>query len=116
MHYDAPSESENDEDWPRNRQEAAESAVYQNRSSALRKPVPKKKRSAFRSIILLLLIMLLLGSFAVSGLLYLQHPAILSLADKVGLGSYARMFPNASTAQSEQDVSSQALDDSVSSP
>ena len=116
MHYEAPSESGDDEDWPGNKKEATGHSVHQDRSPVFRKPVPRKKRSAFRTIIMLLLIMILLGGFAVSVLLYLQHPAMLSIADRIGLGRYARMFPHASTAQGEQGMNSQTRDEPVVIP
>lgn len=70
------------------------SAPFEEIPPVFRKPVPKR-RSVFRTLILLVLVLLLVGGAAASVLLYLQHPAILSLADKAGVGEYARMFPHA---------------------
>lgn len=116
MNYESPPESEDEEPWPRDREEASERPAYDDLPPVFRKPVPRKKRSALRTIILLLLVFLLLGGGAVSVMLYLQHPAMLSLADKVGLGSYARMFPHASMAHGEEEMSGQTADEPVVMP
>jgi len=73
------------------------SEAYDELPPAFHKPVPKR-RSPAKAVILLLLVLLLMGGIAASVLLYLQHPAILSLADRTGLGDYARMFPHPSAS------------------
>ncbi|WP_193171177.1 hypothetical protein [Nisaea nitritireducens] len=116
MSYESPPESEDEEPWPSDRGEASERPAYDDLPPVFRKPVPRKKRSAFRTIILLLLVLLLVGGGAVSVMLYLQHPAMLSLADKVGLGSYARMFPHASMANEESMMDSQTAEEPTVMP
>lgn len=116
MSYESPPESEEDDSWQSGRDEDSGRPAYDDLPPVFRKPVPRKKRSAFRTIILLLLVLLLLGGGAVSVMLYLQHPAVLSLADKVGLGSYARMFPHASMAHGGPEMGSQTADEPVVMP
>ncbi|WP_420405520.1 hypothetical protein [Nisaea sp.] len=72
--------------------------AYDELPPVFHKPMPKR-RSPVKALVLMLLVLLLIGGIAASVLLYLQHPAILSLADRAGLGEYARMFPHASAAR-----------------
>ncbi len=116
MSYQSPPESEDEEPWPSDQGEASERPAYDDLPPVFRKPVPRKKGSALKTIILLLLVLLLLGGGAVSVMLYLQHPAMLSLADKVGLGSYARMFPHATMAEGEPKMGSQTAEEPVVMP
>ncbi|UUX49584.1 hypothetical protein NUH88_19560 [Nisaea acidiphila] len=111
-HYEPEPEPEPEEAEPETREGlpwasggtggADEPDPYEELPPVFRKPMPKKRRpSPIRTLILLLLVLLLAGGVASAVLLYLQHPAILSLADKAGLGDYARMFPHASMSHDE---------------
>ena len=111
-----PEPAEAEETWPVDRGGASERQAYDDLPPIFRKPAPRKKRSALKTIILLLLVLFLLGGGAVSVMLYLQHPAMLALADKAGLGSYARMFPHASMADDPPGMESRTADEPVVMP
>ena len=115
MSYE-PEEAETEETWPADRNGTSERQAFDDLPPIFRKPAPRKKRSALKTIILLLLVLFLLGGGAVSVMLYLQHPAMLSLADKAGLGSYARMFPHASMADDAPGMESRTADEPVVMP
>ena len=84
--------------WASRGHDSAPSDRYDELPPVFHKPVPKK-RSPVKAFLLLILVLFLIGGIAASVLLYLQHPAILSLADRTGLGDYARMFPHASAPE-----------------
>tara|TARA_E500000318_G_scaffold31581_1_gene31323 strand:- start:4475 stop:5524 length:1050 start_codon:yes stop_codon:yes gene_type:complete len=115
MSYE-PEPAESEATWPADQDADAERQAFDDLPPIFRKPAPRKKRSALKTIILLLLVLFLLGGGAVSVMLYLQHPAVLSLADKAGLGNYARMFPHASMANDEPEMGSPTADEPVVMP
>lgn len=116
MAYEPESETLPEEHSQPAHHDSQETQAFDGLPPVFRKPVPKKKRSALKTIIVLLLVLLLLGGGAVSVMLYLQHPAMLSLADRVGLGAYARMFPHASAAHDEAEMDSNPVDAPVVMP
>lgn len=116
MIYESPLESEDEEPWQTVREDDSGGSSYDELPPVFRKPVPRKKRSPLRTIILLLLVLLLIGGGAISVMLYLQHPAMLSLADKAGLGDYARMFPHASMARDESKMDSEMTEEPAVMP
>jgi hypothetical protein len=81
--------------WASRGRDSSDADRYDELPPVFHKPVPKR-RSPVKGLVLLLLVLVLIGGLAASVLLYLQHPAILSLADRTGFGDYARRFPHAS--------------------
>lgn len=113
MAYEPETEPE---PWRGERDADPDGGAFDGMPPIFQKPPARKKRSVLKTLILLLLVLLLVGGGAVSVMLYLQHPAMLSLADKVGLGNYARMFPHASMAPDESAMGGPTADEPVVLP
>lgn len=95
----------NDSPWRDDSAEGQGRPAFDDLPPVFRKPMPRKRRSGLKGIIIMLLSLLVAGGVAVGVLLSLQNPAILDLADKFGLGDYARMFPHLSASTDSSGMS-----------